>query len=77
MAIFFLAFRRDKKHSDEIFRITTFARLNAQKKGIEMAAIVDVLKFGMMYYSVSDTDKLGKRKSECSYQESNLRPSDY
>ena len=32
---------------------------------------------GMMYYSVSDTGILGKRKSECSYQESNLRPPDY
>ena len=31
----------------------------------------------MMYYSVNDTGKLGKRKSECSYQELNLRPSDY
>ena len=31
----------------------------------------------MMYSSVSDTDKLGKRKFECSYQESNLRPSNY
>ena len=31
----------------------------------------------MMYYSVSDTSILGKRKSEYSYQESNLRPSDY
>ena len=30
----------------------------------------------MMYYSVSDTGILGK-KSECSYQESNLRLSDY
>ena len=28
----------------------------------------------MMYYSVNDTGILGKRKSECSYQESNLRP---
>ena len=28
-----------------------------------------------MYYSVSDTGKLGKRKSEFSYQESNPRPS--
>ena len=27
-----------------------------------------------MYYLVSDTGILGKRKSECSYQESNLRP---
>ena len=26
----------------------------------------------MMYFSVSDTGKLGKRNSECSYQESNL-----
>ena len=26
----------------------------------------------MMYYSVSENCKLGKRKSECSYQESNL-----
>ena len=25
----------------------------------------------------NDTGKLGKRNSECSYQESNLRPSDY
>ena len=25
----------------------------------------------------NDTGKLGKRKSECSYQESNLRPSDH
>ena len=25
----------------------------------------------------NDRDKLGKRNSECSYQESNLRPSDY
>ena len=31
----------------------------------------------MMYYSVNDTGKLGKRKSERFYQESNLRPSDY
>ena len=30
----------------------------------------------MMYYLVNDT-ATGKRKSECSYQESNLRPSDY
>ena len=30
----------------------------------------------MMYYSVSDTGILGK-KSECYYQESNPRPSDY
>ena len=29
----------------------------------------------MMYYSVSDTGILGK-KSECSYQKLNLRPSD-
>ena len=27
----------------------------------------------MMYYLVSDTGKLGKKKSECSYQESNLK----
>ena len=32
----------------------------------------------MMYYSVSDTGILGKRKSECSHQEAtHLRPSDY
>ena len=31
----------------------------------------------MMYYSLSDTGKLGKGKSECSYQKSNLRSSDY
>ena len=31
----------------------------------------------MVYNSVSDTDKLEKRKSERSYQESNLRLSDY
>ena len=31
----------------------------------------------MMYCSVSDTDILRKMKSECSFQESNLRPSDY
>ena len=30
----------------------------------------------IMYYSVGDTGILEK-KSECSYQESNLRPSDY
>ena len=30
-----------------------------------------------VYFSVSDTGILGKRKSECSYQEPNLRPSDY
>ena len=30
-----------------------------------------------MYYSVSDTAILGKKKSECSSQESNLRPFDY
>ena len=30
----------------------------------------------MMYYSVSDTGIHGK-KSECSFQESNPRPSDY
>ena len=30
----------------------------------------------MMHYSVSDTGILGN-KSECSYQGSNLRPSDY
>ena len=30
----------------------------------------------MMYYSVNDTGILGK-KSDCFYQESNLRPSDY
>ena len=29
------------------------------------------------YYSVSDTGTLGKRKSECSSQESNLRPSKF
>ena len=31
----------------------------------------------MMYYSVNDTGILGKIKSECSYQKSNQRPSDY
>ena len=31
----------------------------------------------IMYYSVSDAGILGKKKSESSYQESNLRPSDY
>ena len=31
----------------------------------------------MMHYSVNDTGKLGKRNSEFSQQESNLRPSDY
>ena len=31
----------------------------------------------MMYFSVYDTGKLGKRNPECSYQESKLRPSDY
>ena len=31
----------------------------------------------MMYYSVRDTGKLRKRKSECFYQGSNLRPSDF
>ena len=30
----------------------------------------------MMCYSVSDAGTLGKTKSECSYQESKLRPSD-
>ena len=30
-----------------------------------------------MMYSVSDTGILGKRKSECSYQKSNLRSFDY
>ena len=30
-----------------------------------------------MCYLVNDTGILGKRKRECSYQESNLRPSDY
>ena len=30
-----------------------------------------------MYYSVSDTDILEKKKSEYYYQELNLRPSDY
>ena len=37
----------------------------------------NISRVRMMYYSVSDTDKLGKRKSECSYQESDLRPPDY
>ena len=31
----------------------------------------------MVYYSVSETGILGKRKSEYSFPESNLRPSDY
>ena len=31
----------------------------------------------MMFYSVNDTGILGKMKSECSYQELILRPSDY
>ena len=35
--------------------------------------LIYVLK--MMYYSMNDAGILGKRKSECSYQESNLRPS--
>ena len=29
------------------------------------------------YFPISDTGILAKWKSECSYQESNLRPSDY
>ena len=29
----------------------------------------------MMYYSVTDTGLLGKKKFKCSYQESNLGPS--
>ena len=41
--------------------------------------VVEELYLRMRYYSVSDTGILGKKKSECSYQESNLhvRPSDY
>ena len=35
------------------------------------------LSLRMVYYSMSDTAILGKTKSECRYQESNLRPSDY
>ena len=31
----------------------------------------------MMFIQESDAGILGKKKSECSYQESNLRPSDY
>ena len=31
----------------------------------------------MMIIQESDAGILGKKKSECSYQESNLRPSDY
>ena len=31
----------------------------------------------MMIILESDAGILGKKKSECSYQESNLRPSDY
>ena len=31
----------------------------------------------MVYYSVNNTGILRKRKSECPYQESNLRPSNY
>ena len=35
--------------------------------------IKKLLTLRMMYYSVNDTDILGKRKFKCSYQESNLR----
>ena len=31
----------------------------------------------MMYFSVNDTGKLGKRKSQCSYQESDALPLSY
>ena len=34
-------------------------------------------KLRMIFFSVSDTGILGKRNSEFSQQESNLRPSDY
>ena len=34
---------------------------------------ITIICVRMMYYSVSDTGKFGKRKSECSYQELNLR----
>ena len=47
-------------------RPTNFARFFSRES----------LKLRMMYYSVSDIGILGK-KSECSYQVSNLRPSDY
>ena len=35
------------------------------------------LELRMMIILESDAGILGKKKSECSYQESNLRPSDY
>ena len=37
----------------------------------------DVENMRMMIILESDAGILGKKKSECSYQESNLRPSDY
>ena len=36
-----------------------------------------ILSLRMMIIQESDAGILGKKKSECSYQESNLRPSDY
>ena len=40
-----------------------------------MYVLYDVMR--MMIIQESDAGILGKKKSECSYQESNLRPSDY
>ena len=37
----------------------------------------ELMRMMYMYYSMNDAGILGKWKSECSYQESNLRPSDY
>ena len=42
--------------------------------GLQMSSVCES---GMMIIQESDAGILGKKKSECSYQESNLRPSDY
>ena len=81
------SFRRPSRHDIISVNVTTFHPKHVYYKKCRnvhnsfvlytnMAAIQTTYRLRMMYYSTSDTGLLGK-KSECSYQESNLRPSDY
>ena len=51
--------------------------INSEDLGSKIESITNRFRIRMMNYLVSDTGILEKRKSECSYQELNLRPSDY
>ena len=64
-------FGEEKEYlSNEISTLSAMLHCSKGKTSLSSFIFLKRFELRMMYYSVSDTGKLGKRKSECSYQES-------